>query len=442
MSEVNVSTAEGILQDPSASRGDFLDARKLAYTVRDGLSKIKALAAEAEERFKSSRSPETRVQEGLAAGLSLWILGQYAKAADLLEPISDDRNAVYFRALCLLKTGAFSDAIAGFHKAAKAGQDAFACGVGEVEALRLSGKRDEALAKIKELRKSHGDSAELHFQLGRCLEESFAINDAVQEFEQAVELDPEHAEALFRLGYCCDLRGSDDRAFECYERAAVIPPARPNVLLNLGLLYEDRGDYEKAAQLFKRVSAANPMDERAKMYVKDVESSMDMFYDEATERKQHRTAALMRIPLSEFELSARCRACLDKMNVKNLGDLARLDEEDIAGSRNFGETSLSELRNLLEAKGLHFGMGRPDSAKSAVSVFQAAESAVLMKPVADLDLSIRSLKCVKSLGCELVGDLVQKSDKELLKCANFGQTSLLEIKNKLANMGLSLKMRE
>lgn len=440
MSEANVSAAEEIIRNPSSGRSEFIEARKQAYIVRNGLRRIKEVAAEAEEKFNSSRG-DAKSQEGLAAGISFWILGNYAKAAEILGSV-DNKDAAYFRGLCLIRTKSYQEAIAAFAKAAKAGQDQFACAIGEIEALRLSGKRDAALAKIKELQKSHDGDAELHYQLGCCLADAFEINSAIAEFERAVELDPDHVDALFRLGYCCDLRGSDDKALECYERAEAIKPAHANVLLNLGLIYEDKGDYERALDLFERVSAADPFNECAKMYVKDVESSMDMFYDEATERKQHRTAALMRIPLSEFELSARCRACLDKMNVKNLGDLARLDEEDIAGSRNFGETSLSELRALLESKGLHFGMGRPESSRSASSGFQPTESTLLLKSVNDLDLSIRSLKCVKSVGCETVGDLAQKSEKELLKCANFGQTSLMEIKNKLASIGISLKTRE
>ena len=58
-----------------------------------------------------------------------------------------------------------------------------------------------------------------------------------------------------------------------------------------------------------------------------------------------------------------------------------------------------------------------------------------------MDLSIRCLKCMQSLGVETIGDLVQKTDKELLQCQNFGQTSLNELKRKLAAHNLALKPR-
>ena len=67
---------------------------------------------------------------------------------------------------------------------------------------------------------------------------------------------------------------------------------------------------------------------------------------------------------------------------------------------------------------------------------------MLARPIAELDLSVRCLKCARTLGVETVGDLIQKTEKELLQCPNFGQTSLNEIKRKLASYGLSLKPRE
>ena len=124
----------------------------------------------------------------------------------------------------------------------------------------------ETLTKIKEMRKSHSDEAELHFQKGRCLEDAMDIEAAIDAFARAAALDPHHVDAFFRQAYWHDLRGNDDKALECYEKAAAITPARANVLLNLGLLYEDRGEYEKAAHVFNRVTAADPTNERARMY--------------------------------------------------------------------------------------------------------------------------------------------------------------------------------
>ncbi|GJM22173.1 MAG: DNA-directed RNA polymerase subunit alpha [Planctomycetota bacterium] len=65
---------------------------------------------------------------------------------------------------------------------------------------------------------------------------------------------------------------------------------------------------------------------------------------------------------------------------------------------------------------------------------------LLDTPIDDLDLSVRSRHCLDSENITTVGALVARSDAELLKVRNFGQTSLTEIKKKLAGMNLTLGM--
>jgi len=65
---------------------------------------------------------------------------------------------------------------------------------------------------------------------------------------------------------------------------------------------------------------------------------------------------------------------------------------------------------------------------------------VLATPIEDLDLSVRSRHCLDSENVRTVGDLVVRTEAELLKVRNFGKTSLTEIKKKLAGMNLSLGM--
>ena len=62
----------------------------------------------------------------------------------------------------------------------------------------------------------------------------------------------------------------------------------------------------------------------------------------------------------------------------------------------------------------------------------------LLKPIEDLELSVRSFNCLQTAGIQHVGDLVQKTDAELLKTKNFGRKSLKEIKDILAQMDLEL----
>ena len=61
------------------------------------------------------------------------------------------------------------------------------------------------------------------------------------------------------------------------------------------------------------------------------------------------------------------------------------------------------------------------------------------KPLAELELSVRSRKCMEKLKLKTIGELLQKSESELLTAKNFGMTSLNEVKSKLSELGLSLR---
>ena len=66
---------------------------------------------------------------------------------------------------------------------------------------------------------------------------------------------------------------------------------------------------------------------------------------------------------------------------------------------------------------------------------------VLMQLVDDLELTVRSANCLKAENIIYIGDLVQKTEVELLKTPNLGKKSLNEIKDVLAQRNLSLGMR-
>ena len=63
---------------------------------------------------------------------------------------------------------------------------------------------------------------------------------------------------------------------------------------------------------------------------------------------------------------------------------------------------------------------------------------VLLKPVDDLELTVRSANCLKAENIHYIGDLVQRSETELLKTPNLGRKSLNEIKEVLSQRGLAL----
>lgn len=65
---------------------------------------------------------------------------------------------------------------------------------------------------------------------------------------------------------------------------------------------------------------------------------------------------------------------------------------------------------------------------------------VLLRPVDDLELTVRSANCLKAENIYYIGDLVQRSETELLKTPNLGKKSLTEIKDVLASKDLELGM--
>ncbi len=66
---------------------------------------------------------------------------------------------------------------------------------------------------------------------------------------------------------------------------------------------------------------------------------------------------------------------------------------------------------------------------------------ILNRSVEELELSVRSYNCLKNANIQTIGDLVQKSEAEMLRTKNFGRKSLNEIKEILGNLGLTFGMR-
>jgi DNA-directed RNA polymerase subunit alpha len=66
---------------------------------------------------------------------------------------------------------------------------------------------------------------------------------------------------------------------------------------------------------------------------------------------------------------------------------------------------------------------------------------ILLRPVDDLELTVRSANCLKAENIYYIGDLIQRTENELLKTPNLGRKSLNEIKEVLATRGLTLGMK-
>ena len=84
---------------------------------------------------------------------------------------------------------------------------------------------------------------------------------------------------------------------------------------------------------------------------------------------------------------------------------------------------------------------QPEPVESPVNEEQEKLNENLWRTVDELELSVRSANCLQNANIKYIGELVQKTEAEMLKTKNFGRKSLKEIKEILAEMGLSLGMK-
>jgi len=304
------------------------------------------------------------------------------------------------------------------------------------------GQLDEARQALAGVEVGDENRCEVLFLQGFLLEASFDRPGALEAYQSVLELDPDHAAAAFRAALLLDQFGEDDKAIAMYERCVGKRPAHANAMINLAVLYEERGDLEAAEDCLEDVLTDHPNNWRARHFLRSVQSSFTMVYDERTQKERDRRNAVLDMPISDFELSVRSRNCLRQMNIRSLGDLLRTTEAELLSYKNFGETSLSEIKAMLTQKGLRLGQSlqiietpAPLSVPSIPGDFLSQAN----RPVADLELSMRSRKALQRLGIVTLGELTQRSEAELLSIKNFGQTSLAEIKRQLEKFGLSFR---
>jgi DNA-directed RNA polymerase subunit alpha len=287
-------------------------------------------------------------------------------------------------------------------------------------------------------------AAEEYYRKGLDAEKEGNQEKAAELFERALNENPDHELGAFRLAVLYDRRGEDAKAIELYERVCTSPPVHLNALMNLAILYEDNNHYDEAYRCLDAVLRTEPNHPRARLYMKDVESARSQFYDD-DDRRGDKRSQVLDIPITDFELSVRSRNCLKKMNIRSLGDLLRTTEQELLGYKNFGETSLNEIKQLLAGKGLRLGQAADDSKSAVRRPAAAAGSAppeILSKSVQDLELSVRSRKALQRLNINTLGELTMRTEDELLGCKNFGQTSLNEIKQQLTSFGIGLRKLE
>lgn len=380
----------------------------------------------------------------LILGIGRLLCGKTAEAIEKLNKA----KACLQKSLCLgyayRALGEYEKALAEFDAAAKKSED-----VGILldicETYRRAGQLEKAEAVLKQCSNFENASAEYHYQKGKLLDAQGNYDDAMTHYERAVGLDGEHLKARFQLAYSVNMRGDDQLAVEYYKELIKLNPCHVNALLNLTVLYEDIEDYDAAYECVQSVLQSHPNHPKALLFLKDIESASVMVYDEEREKRRDRQNKILEIPISDFELSVRSRNCLKKMNIITLGDLLKTTEPELLSYKNFGETSLQEIKRILDTKGLRLGMALEEEGVAKPidpdTVSQASPE-ILNKSIDELKLSVRARRALGRLNVNSILELINKTEAELLGCKNFGVTSLNEIKERLSDFGLSLRAME
>jgi len=376
------------------------------------------------------------------AGVGSYLLARQQQADKFLSAVTRDGVALFIHGQCLTSLNRHEDAASRFELAGKAGFDPVGCALRRAGAIRAAGRVDDAEKLLRSVASSAASRAEYSFQMGCIWADRGDALTAVEYFERAADMDPHHSRALFWLAAENSLRGNDEEAVRLYERSLSKPPFFIGAMLNLGLLYEDRENYQAAAFCFRRVREYDPNNEFAQLYLRDIDATQGMYYDEDQARSEARMKQLLGRPVTDFELSVRSRNCLQAMNINSLGDLTEVSEQELLAGKNFGETSLMEIRELLAAHGLRIGQNLHKIHSRDHVIDQSLspeEQAMMNKLVVDLNLSVRSRKCMSRLNIQTIGQLVQRTPDELLSSRNFGVTSLNEIRQKLGEVGIRLR---
>ncbi|MFW5845390.1 MAG: DNA-directed RNA polymerase subunit alpha C-terminal domain-containing protein [Planctomycetota bacterium] len=387
---------------------DVHERRKLNELHKDGLTGVKN---------------EKEVRQAILA----YVLGYYADAEDLL----DGKSNALAKAVLGLVFAALDepdDAAKLFKAAAKELPEAHA----EIVRAYLDADRLEDAEKALD---DVPQGAEAEFLAGQIDERNGRTERAINAYESALEMDGKHVEAAFRLANLFDRIGDDDMAVEYYLVCADSwPPYIPGVI-NLGILYEERGEANAAIDCFRQALAFNPDNERAKLLLRDAQASRSMFYDEKEEREREQMQKILKTSVNDFELSVRSRNCLAKMNIFTLGDLISITEQEMLNYKNFGETSLKEVKEMLDHRNLRLGMLREREERT----LSKADQKVLNESIEKLELSDKCMDMLGKLGVTRIGDLEHYDDLQLYRAEGSGQTVVQELSTAMGAIGFKLE---
>lgn len=152
------------------------------------------------------------------------------------------------------------------------------------------------------------------------------------------------------------------------------------------------------------------------------------FAEEDEEEKQRKE--ILDTPLSELNLSTRSYNILHRNDIETVGDLINKTKKDFDRVKGFGEGAYLEVEEKLHSMGLSF----TDEVEQEDIVEEKREGKATL--ISEIGLSVRTLRCLDRAGIKTVGDYMSKSEKELSRIRNFGESARAEITEKINSLEL------
>jgi DNA-directed RNA polymerase subunit alpha len=407
---------------------------------------IRKEAATFSEDYDSVSKVIPANEQGLRKALVELALGDYEQAEGILTEESSTEAKVFLAQVQLAK-GDVRGAKASLAEAIKGLGDAQSALLVEV-ALTASSLKDHDSLKAALDGAKEGDNG---YVLIKALSDELSgdVQSAIDGLMEASEVEGAYqGQALFHLAKLQDRWGDDELALETYEKINSLGYGFEESFVNAGIILEDKGEYAKALAYYEKALKINPGNRRVALYHADAEACLDMFYDERQQRQDVKTFEILNIPISDFELSVRSRNCLSKMNIFTLKDLITKTEQELLSYKNFGETSLKEIRAMLAKKGLHLGMTRveeqplADRIKMNAQLYSEEREYSLDEldtSIEDLDLSYRTKSALHKMGFESLRDITMRTGTDLESNPNFSAACLQELNALLEEKGLSYR---
>lgn len=257
---------------------------------------------------------------------------------------------------------------------------------------------------------------------------------ALEVLEKCVTENEGNNLARFRLAYLFERTGCDDLAIEHYKKLVAQPECPLNAIYNLAVLLNDQNRYDLAQQCIDHALKSNPTNTAFIKLRDDIASSKSMNVTNKTGQSDDALNHILDMPVNEFELSVRSRNCLKRIKINSLRDLVTKTEQEMLSFKNFGDTSLKEIKILLKSHNLYFGM-KLDGRTPPLNESSDPNA----RPIDTLELSTRVKRGLSQAGINLISELIEKTEEELSQIKNMGVSAILEIKEELAKNELGLK---